>query len=191
MPLSEKHKEQSKKKILASAFDLFTKNGFDNVSIDQIMKNAGLTRGAFYAHFSSKKSLYKESISYSTLTSSLLKPKDNKLSDKQWLEQLLQEYLSPKHVKGVSTTRCPLAFLTTDIALRDATIRSTYSDIYKGMNNRLLDHTKSYSDCDAEKMLAITAMIIGGVAIGRALNDEELAQKLLASCYTTANELLD
>jgi len=95
------------------------------------------------------------------------------------------------HAKGTSTTRCPLAFLTTDIALRDSIIRSTYSDIYKNMNKRILDYTKSYSDCNEEKMLAITAMIIGGVAIGRALNNEELTQKLLDSCYTTARKLLD
>ncbi|MCK5917115.1 MAG: TetR/AcrR family transcriptional regulator [Cocleimonas sp.] len=190
MPLSAEHKKQSKKKIIESAFNLFTEHGFENVSINQIMKNAGMTRGAFYAHFSSKQNLYKESISYSTLNSSLLKPKDNNLSDKEWVEQLLQEYLSAHHVKGASTTRCPLAFLTTDIALRDSTIRSTYSDIYVGMNKRMLDYTRSYSPCDKEKMLAITAMIIGGVAIGRALNDEALTQQVLDSCYTTATKLI-
>ena len=75
MPLSAEHKKQSRQKILESAFFLFTEQGFENVSIDVIMKKAGMTRGAFYAHFASKSDLYKESISYSTLSSALLKPK--------------------------------------------------------------------------------------------------------------------
>ena len=59
------------------------------------------------------------------------------------------------------------------------------------MNKRILDYTKSYSDCDEDKIFAITSMIIGGVAIGRALNDEELRQQVLDSCYTTASKLLE
>ncbi len=191
MPLSQEHKEQSKKKILESAFNLFTEHGFDNVSIDQIMQNVNMTRGAFYAHFSSKSSLYKESISYSTLNSPLLKKKDNSLSDKDWVKLLLAEYLSLDHVSGTSDTRCPLAFLTTDIALRDPLIRSTYSDIYTNMNKRILNYTKSYSNCDESKMLAITSMIIGGVAIGRAVDDKELRQQILESCQQFANTLLE
>ena len=131
MPLSQEHKEKSKQKILESAFYLFTEHGFDNVSIDQIMQSVNMTRGAFYAHFSSKSSLYKESISYSTLNNSLLKTKDNSLSDKEWVKLLLAEYLSFDHMSGTSNTRCPLAFLTTDIALCDPLIRSTYSDLHK------------------------------------------------------------
>ncbi|HIP95317.1 MAG TPA: TetR/AcrR family transcriptional regulator [Leucothrix sp.] len=191
MPLSQEHKEQSKQKILESAFDLFTEHGFDNVSIDQIMQNVSMTRGAFYAHFSSKSSLYKESISYSTLNSPLLKTKDKSLSDKEWVKLLLAEYLSFDHVSGTSNTRCPLAFLTTDIALRDPLIRSTYSDVYTNMNKRILNYTKSYSNCDESKMLAITSMIIGGAAIGRAVDDKEQRQQILESCQQFANALLE
>jgi len=190
MPLSAEHKKQSRQKILESAFFLFTEQGFENVSIDVIMKKAGMTRGAFYAHFASKSDLYKESISYSTLSSALLKPKAKELSDEEWIQLLLQEYLSPNHIEDDTTTRCPLAFLTTDIALRDDVIRSTYSDIYRSMNKRIQDYTKSYSDCNEETIFAVTSMIIGGVAIGRALNDEALRQKVLDACYTTASQLL-
>ncbi|HIO93076.1 MAG TPA: TetR/AcrR family transcriptional regulator [Leucothrix mucor] len=190
MPLTTEHKKQSRKKILESAFYLFTEYGFENISIDQVMKRADLTRGAFYAHFSSKSDLYRESLSFSTLNSSLLKPKEAALSDEDWIGLLLREYLNIDHNDDVSATRCPLAFLTTDIALRDSTIRSTYSDIYKGMNRRILEYTKSYSDCDEGKMLAITSMLIGGVAISRALNDEETREKVLDSCYKVASDLL-
>jgi hypothetical protein len=37
---------------------LFNRFGFEQVSIDQIMSHAGLTRGGFYNHFDSKAQLY-------------------------------------------------------------------------------------------------------------------------------------
>lgn len=190
MPLSADHKARSKQKILTSAFALFTEYGFENVSINKIMNHAGMTRGAFYAHFSSKSDLYRESLLSSSLSSMLVKQKESNLSDKEWIKLLLQEYLSVDHIKGISDTRCPLAFLATDIALRDPIIRTTYSDIYKNMNKRILGYTSSYSDCDEDKLYAITAMLIGGVAIGRALNDDCLRQKVLDSCYEMAGKLL-
>ena len=54
MPYSPDHKSKSKERILASATELFGRFGFDKVSINQVMKLARMTHGAFYAHFESK-----------------------------------------------------------------------------------------------------------------------------------------
>jgi AcrR family transcriptional regulator len=54
MPYTKEHKENTHKKILESAFRLFTVKGFNSVTVDQVMNGCGLTRGAFYAHFTSK-----------------------------------------------------------------------------------------------------------------------------------------
>jgi len=51
MPYSLKHKRDTRDKILESARRLFNKKGFSEVSIDEVMENAGLTRGGFYRHF--------------------------------------------------------------------------------------------------------------------------------------------
>ena len=54
MPYSKAHKNSTREKILESAFKLFAIKGFKGITIDDLMNNCGLTRGAFYAHFSSK-----------------------------------------------------------------------------------------------------------------------------------------
>ena len=41
-----------------------------------------------------------------------------------------------------------------------------------------------------ETMLAVTALMIGGVAISRALNSETTADRLLKSCRSAARQLL-
>ncbi|MGC2301225.1 MAG: TetR/AcrR family transcriptional regulator, partial [Acidobacteriaceae bacterium] len=60
MPYPEGHRALVRSKIVASARRLFNRHGFDNVSLDQIMSGAGLTRGGFYSYFGSKSDLYAE-----------------------------------------------------------------------------------------------------------------------------------
>ena len=58
MSYSPKHKRDTREKILESARQLFNRNGYSGVSIEQIMSAAGLTHGGFYRHFSGKDELY-------------------------------------------------------------------------------------------------------------------------------------
>src|SRR5262245_27093174 len=58
MPCSAQHKHDTHQKILESARRLFNQKGFSDVSIDEIMENAGFTHGGFYRHFSNKDELY-------------------------------------------------------------------------------------------------------------------------------------
>ncbi|PGZ96254.1 hypothetical protein COE51_18660 [Bacillus pseudomycoides] len=52
--------EETKKKIIDSAFQLLADKGYDAMSIDDIMKGAGKTKGSFYVHFKSKEALLME-----------------------------------------------------------------------------------------------------------------------------------
>lgn len=63
MPYPAGHRDEIKGKIIHSARRLFNRSGFDNVSVDQIMAGAGLTRGGFYSYFESKSDLYAEVLS--------------------------------------------------------------------------------------------------------------------------------
>jgi DNA-binding transcriptional regulator YbjK len=60
MPYAAGHRTEVKGKIIQSARRLFNRDGFDNVSIAQIMAGAGLTHGGFYSYFKSKSELYTE-----------------------------------------------------------------------------------------------------------------------------------
>ena len=48
---------KSKEKILASAKELFHENGFQQTSVDEILKQSGVTKSNFYYHFKSKEEL--------------------------------------------------------------------------------------------------------------------------------------
>src|SRR3954469_24147640 len=51
-------------RILKEASRLFRDRGFENVTVGEVMKAAGLTHGAFYAHFGSKQELQEAAVAY-------------------------------------------------------------------------------------------------------------------------------
>lgn len=75
---------ETKKRIFECALELFKEHGFENMSVDSIVKMAGISKGAFYVHYESKLALIADFIKtieldYENYFSSLspdLKPSD-------------------------------------------------------------------------------------------------------------------
>ncbi len=192
MPYSKKHKVNSRKRILNSAITLFSTKGFDQVSIDDLMTHAGLTRGAFYSHFESKQAVYSKAIIAGAKKSRIAHKKPNNLSDEEWAKNLLCGYLSEDHLEQ-KFSPCPLAFLVTDIANNEDEVRTTYTRMYEMLNKTIqsqLSNNPEQATPSEQEILATTAMMIGGVAIGRALNDNGMMKELLSSCRDEALNLL-
>ncbi|KZM38651.1 TetR family transcriptional regulator [Marinomonas sp. SBI22] len=186
MPYTKEHKNKTRENILDNSFSLFATKGFEGVTIDDLMSNCGLTRGAFYAHFTSKAELYREALKFRASKTKIASPKPEGTSNKQWLSLLLDKYLSLEHVQGESSLSCPLAFLATDINMQDKTIKTAYADVYNGMNTAVMEHASSYINCDEEDILSVTAMMIGSVAIARTLQDQVAIESLLSACRREA-----
>src|SRR5580765_8284511 len=54
-PVSKK--EQTRERILRAAARAIRKHGYEGVGVAEVMKEAGLTHGGFYAHFESRDAL--------------------------------------------------------------------------------------------------------------------------------------
>jgi len=59
----------------------------------------------------------------------------------------------------------------------------------KTIENQLRDRPDQHTP-STEEILATTAIMIGGVAIGRALNDTNMTKHLLSSCHNATLSLL-
>lgn len=189
MPYSKQHKASTRKKILESASRLFAAKGFDQVSIDDLMQDAGLTRGAFYAHFKNKQAVYAKAIISGAKKSRLMEKKPHNLDDHEWLKELLFGYISEQHIEQ-ELSPCPLAFLVTDIANREEDVKATYTHMYKRLNKSVQLQLNNHSEQQEQDILATTAMMIGAVAIGRVLTDQQTTKKLIQSCRSRAIDLL-
>jgi len=187
MPYSRDHKTQSRERILCSALRLFSVSGFGQVTIDQVMADASLTRGAFYAHFSSKEDLYAEAIHHGINSSALvsIRPDGEGLRS---LRQLIDTYLSRAHVDGKAAP-CPLAFFATDVGVRERRVRDTYTAALQSLAGVLGSHASAR--LQDERVLAMTVLMVGGVAVSSALTDGALKDRILASCRRTILEMAE
>jgi TetR/AcrR family transcriptional repressor of nem operon len=179
MPWSDNHKLNSRHRILSSAALIFSRQGFEATSIDTVMQNAGLTRGAFYAHFASKSELYAEALRYAAQANI------ERLKEASFRERVLG-YLSDAHRNGIGIN-CPLACLISDVTQRDDRVRDTYTKLFAGF----VDHFQSTDSELADRKLALlqAVILIGGIAISRNLTDESLAHELMDVCRTFALDL--
>ncbi|CAD5252732.1 MULTISPECIES: TetR/AcrR family transcriptional regulator [Halomonadaceae] len=191
MPYPKSHKSKTKERILASATELFSRNGFQKVSIGQIMKLAKMTHGAFYAHFASKEALYNESVRLTIDNSRAARLVKGPLS-LQHLTELVANYcnlqeLEAKHKPG------PEAVLFNEIGSEKAEIRTMFEASYMSMKKMLetrliaLSKLKQLPFADDRKAIAdksrvILASLIGAVAIAKSLPGEvERKQVLVAT----------
>jgi TetR/AcrR family transcriptional repressor of nem operon len=110
MPYPAGHSVEVKEKIVQSARRLFNRHGFDNVSLDQIMSGAGLTRGGFYNYFQSKSDLYTEVLGCFFTDpewKSCWEGVEVDLSSVDVGPQVVRAYLSRQHFEDVENS-CPM-----------------------------------------------------------------------------------
>ncbi|MDH4275445.1 MAG: TetR/AcrR family transcriptional regulator [Gammaproteobacteria bacterium] len=185
---SQLRKQESRHRILSSAYRLFSAKGYDNVTINEVMADAGLTHGGFYAHFANKSELYQHAITHAAQNSGVMQAKPSTLDEKAWVALLVREYLHQNNLHG--DCKCPLASLASDVVSREPAVRKTYTQTFKGLNKLLAQYTHAYSNIGMDIVLATTAMMIGGLAVARALDDKNLAENLLLACRQQAVQLL-
>lgn len=199
MPYPAGHSAAVKVRIVESARRLFNRHGFENVSLDQIMSGAGLTRGGFYNHFQSKSDLYAEVLGCF-------------FTDPNWKNrwegveinmnsnagpQVICAYLSDQHFEDVENS-CPMVALPTDVTRSNESTRRAFETAFRAMV-RLMEHSIAENGAeDGEsgetqerhnKAQAISAMCIGGMVVARALADRSLADELRDGCMRVALEL--
>lgn len=181
MPWSETHKSRTRERILQAAATLFTRQGFDGISIDAVMEHAGLTRGAFYAHFASKAELYTQAIRFAARQGAAqLNASGNAIAR-------IERYLSEEHLRG-GDFHCPLACLVSDVAQQDEQVRATYTRLFEGFIDYFSSAAAPGNPARRQALQQVVTMI-GGMAIARTLSDEKLANELLDACRELAASL--
>jgi AcrR family transcriptional regulator len=189
MPYTSKHKQQNRQRILDSAAHFFLQQGYAQTGIGEVLQEAGFTHGAFYAHFSSKGELYIEAMIHAAKNGRFTAHRNNDKQGEEWLQGMLEDYLSLDHAEGREDP-CQLAFLITDIATQESEVRRVYTQIYKSLNRYVTRQEMGESRKSSDKIYAVTAMMVGGVAISRAIDDPKLAKRLFCSCRQFASNLL-
>src|SRR5213078_2166707 len=95
MRYAKDHKKATRQRIVEAAGRRFKQDGIDGAGVATVMSDAGLTNGAFYAHFTSKEDLVANVLADQLRTQR--QSFDAQPSDRAGLEVFVRAYLSPQH----------------------------------------------------------------------------------------------
>src|SRR5271163_1318174 len=187
MPYPKGHREGVRKKIVESARRLFNRNGFESVSVDAIMADAGLTRGGFYSYFESKSDLYAEVLGC-FFTDPNWKSRwdgvDVDLASDDAGPEIVRAYLSRQHFEDVENS-CPMVALPSDVARGDERVKTAFETVFKAMV-AVLGREAGNGQPSEDTAMAIAALCIGGMVVARSMNDRGLADRLRAASTRVA-----
>jgi len=180
MRYSETHKEETRQKVVKAAAMAVRAKGPDGVGVAEIMAEAGLTHGGFYAHFKSKEALIAAAVEeafgqsrrrFSRLTEDM--------SRAEALEAFVDAYVSAEH-RANPQRGCPISTLANDLPRQGAMVRAAFDAGVEGLISRI-EGWLPEPDPDARRSLASSLMaeMAGAVALARAVSDETLAAQLL------------
>jgi len=194
MPYTPEHKARTRAKIVESARVLFNRHGFEQVSIDDIMNHAGLTRGGFYNHFASKDELYAEAVrsfrSCNPFERRRASAKGAAAQPRELARMLVELYLSDGVLADVDQ-QCPLIAVPSDVARAGLKPRAAYTDVINGM---LCVYRDAFPVEDAERELKaqlIVNLCVGGMVLARTTDDPSLQRNLRAAARREALAILD
>ena len=181
------HKRLSRERIVRAAARAFNRRGFDGIGIADIMKEAGLTQGAFSGHFSSKDDLIREAIDEAFGKNVFLKEewKDRPLDD------LLHEYLNVLHRNEVEDG-CPASSLTAEVSRLPRRTRENFlvhvRQILSSIESRLPE--KIHGSNRTTVAMAIFALLVGSIQLSRASRGTELSEAIIEAAIKAAKSLI-
>ena len=190
MPYTSEHREHTRTRIVDAARRLFNRHGFEQVSIDRVMSEAGLTRGGFYHHFSSKDELYAAAVASFT-TCNPFRPdfKDRPPPEPaQLARMLLDVYLSDEVFDNVEF-HCPLYALPGDVARAGLSPQKAYTQLIRNLTQVYASALADAPDGE-QRAQAIVSLCVGGMVLARTTDDAALRRSLRAAARQQALSLL-
>jgi TetR/AcrR family transcriptional regulator, transcriptional repressor for nem operon len=157
-------------RIVKEASRLFRERGFENVTVGEVMKAAGLTHGAFYAHFGSKQELQEAAVAYGQGVSAGRARSYG--ATKKGRRAYSDRYLSSWH-RNNPGDGCTMAALAQEVARSTPELKAAFE--------RGLQEILSAGGETRKQGIFQTAALLGGVVLARAVQDPRLSDEILES----------
>jgi TetR/AcrR family transcriptional repressor of nem operon len=173
MKVSREQVAEHRTRIMRAAARLFRQRGFDDVTVAEVMKEAGLTHGAFYGHFPSKDALIAEAVGQALP----LAPGDPGL--RRSAADFAEGYLSVRH-RDNRASSCLFSSLGTEAARGSDALRRSMTESVR----RRIDHlgAGAAGNTPQEKRRAAIAAwsaMVGAMVLARIVDDESLSKEIL------------
>lgn len=170
-------KEMTHQRILQTAAKIIRRDGFDSLAVADVMKQAGLTHGGFYAHFSNRDALLAEALGYAGAESAELLRQNlaQRISEGvQPLTAFIEIYLSDEHLNNCTEgAGCPVAALGSDFFRLDATTKAVAGKLIEAYVEKV--QQLSNQTLSRESAFLLTSTLIGALQLARGLKGTDQA----------------
>lgn len=178
-------REATHERIVDTAARAIRRAGYQGIGVADIMKEAGLTHGGFYAHFASRNAMLAEAIqrageqSAERLATHTARRQARGASP---LRALVEVYLADAHL-AAAEEGCPVAALVSEMPRQADEVRQASVERV----HKLIDNVRRAlpDGAPAERAPAIAAAMVGALQLARALGDNAQGRAVLAATRQT------
>ena len=173
---SSSRKEITHARILETAARAIRRSGYSGTGVADIMKEAGLTHGGFYAHFASRDQMLAEAADLAGAETVALTQRVFADAPKEHgLWALMSAYLSKEHAQNIESG-CAIAALCSEMPRQAPEVRAVSTRRIKEMISLIEDQLSAQGRSDAhEEALLMVSTMLGTLMLARAVDDTELS----------------
>lgn len=173
-------KDATHKRIVETAARAIRRCGYDGVGIADLMKEAGLTHGGFYAHFASREALLAEAADHAGAEAvAMFSGAASRAPAQRSLQALLRAYLSEEH-RNHPDTGCPIAALGSEMPRQAPAVRRAATRRIKEMIDVVARQMPDWGKPGThERALATASTMIGAMVLARAVDEKALSKAIL------------
>ena len=182
-------KEEGRARILAAAGRGFRRHGFGGLGVDGLAHEAGVTSGAFYAHFKSKAAAFREAVTVGIRGLRDGIEATRAANGAGWRAAFIDFYLGDRRTCALADS-CALQSLSAEVARGDDDVRAAYEVELRQVIDAASAGLQGESEQDRrDEAIALLALLAGGVSLVRAVKDPALAEEIAAAVKQAANQL--
>jgi TetR/AcrR family transcriptional regulator, transcriptional repressor for nem operon len=172
-------KDATHERIVAVAARAIRRSGYDGTGVADIMKEAGLTHGAFYAHFASREAMLAEAAGRACAESAAAVAEVvASVPPGMALASMLRAYLSKEHLTRTDIG-CPLAALGSETSRQTPEVRRVATRHVKEMIDLVARQSPEWGQPGAHQRALVTvATMVGALLLARAVDDPRLSDSL-------------
>jgi len=173
-------KEETHERIVDAAARAIRKHGYAGVGVADVMKEAGMTHGGFYAHFDSRDALLVAALERAGRDSAASVQRAAELRGGKGVSafrSLVETYLAEHHLASLETG-CPVAALGCDMPRQSATVR----DASAARVQRLIAAVRStLPEAPRSTASVVAGTLVGTLQLARALGDNAEGRAVLSA----------
>jgi AcrR family transcriptional regulator len=175
-------KEATHDRIVDAAARAIRRSGYNGTGVADIMKDAGLTHGGFYAHFPSREAMLAEAADRAGRESvATMERIAASLPPQQALPAMMQAYLSKEHLDAIDTG-CATAALCSEMPRQAPGVRRAATRRIKEMIDLVSRQSPDWGQPGAhEHALVTVATMVGALVLARAVDESKLSDALRAA----------